>query len=510
MTGGHGRAARHVTPSGHGRAARHVTPSGHRFGLARLRAALRERPGARRLPAIGVICFYLVLLLCIPSVLIFAPLGAPGTPSNMLGIGALAWWVCATIGGRNPVRGLTPIRVAAASLATAVLLGYANGTANGWFSPRRSARASTTDAAGAHDGPDHRRAGEGRGPRPAGRTAGWLGVLLLAAEGIRSWRDVDILVSWVSWLAAMVAALGIVQFFTGLDIASLFVIPGLTPNSSFGAVASRSVLNRVASTAAHPIEYGVVLAALFPLALHRTLFRWGEKLALVPTALIGVGMFLSVSRSAVLAVAIAFLVLLVGWPGGWRLRALAIAPFAAVGLRVAIPGPGRDAALALPQRGQRPERRGADPGLRGGPPAVGRAPVLRARPVHDGARVLPDPRQRVPPAAGRARRGGPRPVRDRAADRLLLRPRHAPTRAGPPLPPHRAEHLRGTRRPAGLARDVRRTRVPHGRRGDVLPDRSRGGDLAAHPGGTRRSTTSASARSPACCRGAHERGGRPP
>ncbi len=322
----------------HGRPARHVTRTGHRFGLGRLRAALRERPGARRLPAIGVMCFYLVLLLCIPSVLIFAPLGAPGTPSNMLGIGALAWWTCATIGGQNPVRGLNPIRVAAASLATAVLLGYANGTANGWFSPPSvrsgidnwtllapTAGQITAVVAKAAD----------RGLLSA---AGWLGILLLVAEGVRSWRDVDILVSWVSWLAAMVAALGIVQFFTGLDIASLFVIPGLTPNSDFGAVASRSVLNRVASTAAHPIEYGVVLAALFPLALHRTLFRWGERFALVPTALIGVGMFLSVSRSAVLAVAIAFLVLLVGWPGGWRVRALAIAPFAAVGLRVAIPG----------------------------------------------------------------------------------------------------------------------------------------------------------------------------
>ncbi len=166
----------------------------------------------------------------------------------------------------------------------------------------------------------------------------WIGIVLVTADGVRSWQDLDRLVRWLTTIAAFVAALGIVQFFTGMDIAGLFVIPGLTPNSDFGAVASRSVLNRVASTAAHPIEYGVVLAALFPLALHRTIFRWGQRYAMVPTFLIGVGMFLSVSRGAVLAVAVALVVLLIGWPWPWKVRALTILPFAVVGLRVAIPG----------------------------------------------------------------------------------------------------------------------------------------------------------------------------
>lgn len=285
-----------------------------------------------------MVCVYIVLLLCIPSVLIFAPLGSPGTPANMLGMVALIWWICATVGGQNPVRGLTPTRVGAAMIATAVLAGYANGMANGWYAPPSVRNGIDNWTLLAPTVGEITSVVAKAADRGLLSIAGWLGIMLLASEGMRSWRDVDRVINLLSWLAALVAALGIVQFFTGFDIAGLFVIPGLTPNSDFGAVASRSVLNRVASTAAHPIEFGVVLAAIFPLSLHRTIYKWGERNALLPTLVIFVGMFLSVSRSAVLAVTVAFVVLLIGWPGAWKLRALAIMPFAIVGLRVAIPG----------------------------------------------------------------------------------------------------------------------------------------------------------------------------
>jgi O-antigen ligase len=50
------------------------------------------------------------------------------------------------------------------------------------------------------------------------------------------------------------------------------------------------------------------------------------------------GASLSVSRSAILAMAVTFIVLFLGWPGRWRLRALALAPLVVVALRVAVPG----------------------------------------------------------------------------------------------------------------------------------------------------------------------------
>ena len=143
---------------------------------------------------------------------------------------------------------------------------------------------------------------------------GWAGVVLLTCEGLRGWRDLKLIVTWLSRFGGFVAALGIIQYFTGFDIAALFTIPGLSANSEFGEVTTRSVINRVSSTAVHPIEFGVVMAALFFLSLHRSLFTRPSKLSWVPTILIGVALPMSVSRSAIIAIAIATIVIFAGWP----------------------------------------------------------------------------------------------------------------------------------------------------------------------------------------------------
>ena len=308
-----------------------VTPAG-----ARTRGRVRDR--VRELPAVLFVCAYVTLLLGVPSQLVFAPLGSPGTPANLLGVAALAWWGLSTVAGVNPVRGLTSARLGAGLIAVAVLGAYAGGMASGRYSPphlRFGIADWTLVAPTVHDVTVVMDRAADRGLISA---AGWLGVLLLVAEGLRSWTDLERVIDWLVWLAAFVAALGIVQYYTSVDIASYFVIPGLSPNSEFGAVSSRSVVNRVSSTAVHPIEYGVVLAAVFPLVLHRTIFRWRERLAWLPAVLVGAGLFLSVSRSAVITALVAGLVLVLGWPRGWRIRALWIAPLAVMGLRVALPG----------------------------------------------------------------------------------------------------------------------------------------------------------------------------
>ncbi|QSR32552.1 hypothetical protein CFI00_19055 [Nocardioides sp. S5] len=292
-----------------------------------------------RLPACGFVALYAVLLLCIPSQLVFRPLGAPGTPANMLGMCALAWWLAATIGGLNPVKRFTPTRIAVGLLAATVLASYASGMVQGWYAPPDVRQA--TDEFWTLVPPS---VGETTGvmisaaDRGLLSFAGWMGIVLMTAEGLRSWRDVELVVEWLVWLGAFVGAIGILQFTTGLNIASFFTIPGLSANSDFGGVDSRSVLNRVSATAVHPIEYGVVLGGLLPLAAHRMIHRWGRPLAALPALVIFVGCFMSVSRSAVLVVGVAFIVLLVGWPARWRINALLTMPFAIVGLRLAIPG----------------------------------------------------------------------------------------------------------------------------------------------------------------------------
>ena len=255
-------------------------------------------------------------------------------------VALIIWWVCATVGGRNPGR-RSPVRTAIGVLTLAVLASYASGMVHGWYAPSNVHQITdqvydfvpvtvedlTTKMMSAAD----------RGLLSFG---GWLGVVLLTVDGIRSWKDLEILVKWLTGLAAFVATLGIIQFATGFNIASLFQIPGLVANSDFGGVVSRSTLRRVSSTAVHPIEFGVVMAAIFPLALHRTIYNWRQKSAWVPTILIGVAIPISVSRSAILVVAIVLVILLLGWPPSWRRRAIVIAPAAIVGLRSGNPGSG--------------------------------------------------------------------------------------------------------------------------------------------------------------------------
>jgi O-antigen ligase len=58
----------------------------------------------------------------------------------------------------------------------------------------------------------------------------------------------------------------------------------------------------------------------------------------LPTLAIGLAIPLSVSRSAVLVIGAAFIVLLIGWPSKFRRRFLMLAPVIIVAARVALPG----------------------------------------------------------------------------------------------------------------------------------------------------------------------------
>jgi O-antigen ligase len=312
----------------------------HRRRRQRVGAASGASGASRlRLPASGFVVLYAAFLLLIPSQLIFRPLGAPGTPANMLGLCALAWWVAATIGGLNPVKRFTPTRIVLLVLACGILGSYASGMLNGWYAPpdvrQETDEFWTLVPPGVSETTGAMVSAADRGLLTF---AAWAGIVLMVSEGLRSWRDLELVVDWLVWLGAVVAAIGIIQFVSGVNLASYISVPGLSANAAFGLVDSRSVLNRVSATAVHPIEYGVVMAGLLPLAAHRMIRRWGTPLAALPALVIFVGCFMSVSRSAVIVVGVSFVVLLIGWPARWRRNALLLAPVAIVGLRVAVPG----------------------------------------------------------------------------------------------------------------------------------------------------------------------------
>lgn len=290
-------------------------------------------------PAVAFIIVYAFLLLCIPSQLIIRALGAPGNPANLWGLLALTWWIIATAGGLNPTIRPSPVRVLALTLALAVLASYVVGMANGWYAPV-GLKQETDDILNlvpvtVTELSDRSISAADRGLLSMG---GWLGIVLLATDGLRGWPDIERLTRWITWFAGFVAAIGILQFFTGMNIASYFTIPGLSANADFGAASIRSVVRRVSSTAVHPIEFGVVLSALFPLALHVAITHWPKKSTSIPAVLIGIAIPMSVSRSAILGLIVSLTILIAGWPKAWRIKALILTPIAAVVMRLMIPG----------------------------------------------------------------------------------------------------------------------------------------------------------------------------
>lgn len=294
-------------------------------------------PGRHFFPGWLFAAIYAVLLLCVPTRLIVGPIGAPGTPANLFAIAGLLWWLCAVLGGLGQVRGLTPLRIAFGVFVSTVLLSYAAGHFMGWSQPadihQRSDRLwreanvdqVTEVVSSASD-------------RGLLALAGWAGILLVTSEGIRSWRELDRLITWIVRAAAFVAAMAIAQYFTGLNFAGLIRLPGLSSLQEFGNALSRSELNRVVATAAHPIELGVALASTLPLALHRSLFGTGGLIRWVPTGLIGAAALMSVSRSAVVVAGVALVVLLFGWPWKWRIFAALAVPVLALAGRAVLPG----------------------------------------------------------------------------------------------------------------------------------------------------------------------------
>lgn len=300
-------------------------------------AALSERvDAAEAVPAWRFAACYAVLLLAVPTRLIVGPIGAPGTPANLFAMACLVFWVCAVAGGLNPRRGLSPTRLAFGLFSAMVFISYAAGHIQGWYQPadihQRSDRlwqSANVDQVTATVG--------SAADRGLLAWVGWAGVVLLTAEGMRSWRDLEKLVSWVVGAGTFVAGLGVIQYFTKWNIAGLFQIPGLTALTEFGNALSRSELNRIVATSAHPIELGVVMAALLPLALHRSLHS-ARRSAWIPTVLIGLAALMSVSRSAIVVAAVALLVLVIGWPMRWRLVALALVPVAGLVGPIALPG----------------------------------------------------------------------------------------------------------------------------------------------------------------------------
>lgn len=261
---------------------------------------------------------YVVLLWAMPSQQTIVALGSLGRPATVWGLVCLAAWgwhhLTRTVVPRRPRQ---PVRIAYAAFLVVVWGSYALAHSSGLppdeISPSDSALV---------------------------RTLSWAGVLLVANDGLSDLARFIKLLKRIVTIGGLFAVLGLLQFLTGRSFTDEVAIPGLAFDGSMPGIDARAGFTRASSTAAHPLEYAVVLSAALPLAIAFAVYtvdrglvqRWWASTAIAVASLI------SVSRSAIVGTVVSVAVLMPALPRKAR-RVLIMAGAAmVVGLYVAVPG----------------------------------------------------------------------------------------------------------------------------------------------------------------------------
>lgn len=268
---------------------------------------------------VSLVTVFIALLFVLNARMVVGPMGAAGSPALLLGIGLAALWVTAKVTpGTGIDRGVQPVRTALFVYAGIMLLSYANAQ----LRPLTDLEASGSTRALIY-------------------LTCLLGVALLVADGVQSRERLDTLLRRLLLAAGLLAAIGALQFLIGFDLAPLLRPPGLSLNGNLVGIGTRAGFNRPWGTSQHAIEFGVVLGALLPLAIHygmrattkaQQALQWGLVL------LMGAGVAMSLSRSGLVAAGIGLTVLALSW--SWRQRlnaAAALTAFTAL-LWAVIPG----------------------------------------------------------------------------------------------------------------------------------------------------------------------------
>jgi O-antigen ligase len=267
--------------------------------------------------AITALTIFLVLLTVLPSRLVFGPLGAAGTPAQVFGIGLLAWWVTTRLTRRDhTVVGFSPVRRAMLCFGASVLASYI---------------AATTRPID----PVELRAAD----RAILSLCAWLGVVLVTSEAVRSRVQLEVLLRRMVVAGGALGTLGLLQFITGRSLVNVIQIPGLAANAQLFA-ASRDGFSRPAGTAAHPIEFGVVLTMLLPFALY---FALGNKdrsflRRWYPAGAMAFAIPISISRSAILGCVVVLAFLMPTWSVQRRRTSYVVLILFVGALYVSIPG----------------------------------------------------------------------------------------------------------------------------------------------------------------------------
>jgi O-antigen ligase len=269
----------------------------------------------RRLDATSVLTVFL-LLCAVPTSLTFTAIGALGRPIVLAALAMFAWWLGHSLqrpfGTQTAVQ---PVRWLLAAFACTVVASYASAMLRGL----PGTEVSPADTA-------------------LLRVAAWCGIFLVAHDGLRTWESLYTVLRRVVLTGTLMALLGLGQFLTKNSLLGWLSVPGMSGDGT--GIDQRGGFVRAAGTASHPLEYGIVLCVTLPLAVA---FAMGDRQRgairrWLPVAVIGAAAVLSVSRSALIAVAVAGIVLAASWTPRQRLYAGLGGVVMMAAVYIAVPG----------------------------------------------------------------------------------------------------------------------------------------------------------------------------
>lgn len=261
---------------------------------------------------------YLAALLFIPSSLIFRPLGGVGTPAVILSLLMLLWYAASWITGKVVPSGAgRPVRLAVLAFAMAVLAS---------FVAAMTREIPAVEALGAERG--------------LITILSWAGLVVVLSQGVSRYEQIEKIMRRAVIFGSVVALIGILEFYTGINLTNYLRIPGLSVNLDYDTLLSRGDFYRPSSTAVDPIEFSVAMVLLLPFALHQALdpVRPGRIRRWLPVALIAFAIPVSVSRSGIAGLAIALLFLVPTWEPAQRRGFLAALVVGTGLVKVAAPG----------------------------------------------------------------------------------------------------------------------------------------------------------------------------
>jgi O-antigen ligase len=242
----------------------------------------------------------LVLLYVLPATLIVPGLTFAGRPALVMALGMFAWWVIARLSPWLLLVGPQPLRWACLFYVVSIMLSYLAGLMRGLPTLEANRQDFTVLV-----------------------TLQFIGLVLIAADGLGNWQRLRLVLRVFVWVAAFCAIVAVIQSTFKFDLSHYLALPGLEFKSDPIEFAARGTGQfRVAGTTTHYIEFSTVMAVATLFAIHFALFSptKGSRRAYLFLGLIIAGSIpMAISRTGIVALAAGVAVMFVtAW--SWRVR----------------------------------------------------------------------------------------------------------------------------------------------------------------------------------------------